>query len=493
MRKEIKRLSIFLFLSFLLFAMADISEANFQGTIGTRVTITDSGFGTKKPQVYIQYEKKPGVVKKVYAKVELWSDTSITCLWTETLSAGTYNLWVKPNIAKTNSIAEGTFTIMPPSIDEVTPDILTPGATITINGEFFTNKKPTVYLQDLVSLKKKSCRVLISTMDPATGTSSLNFVVPKWGSGNYEIILQTLIGKASSNPLLANWHWRNPLPQVNTLNSVSYGNGTFVAVGNDILTSPDGVTWTLRNSGTDASLRGVTYGNGAFIAVGDNGTILTSPNGVTWTLRNSGTDMSLHGVAHGNGTFIAVGDNGTILTSPNGVTWTLRNSGTDVSLQGVTYGNGTFVAVGYSGISLTSLNGVTWTASVYSIFSLGIHIRYPMWRYFSGVTYGDGAFVTVGGVYTLSGSSYLLFTSPDGVTWTCRNSGIGDLLYGVTYGNGIFVAVGQSGTIFTSPNGVTWTSINSGTDSSLLGVTYGNGTFVAVGASGAILQSDPIE
>ncbi len=155
MKKEIKRLSIFLFLLFLLFAMAGISEADIEGTIGTVFTITDSGFGTKKPQVYIQYEKKPGVIKKVYATVKKWSNTSITCLWTETLSAGTYNLWVKPNIAKTNPIAEGTFTIMPPSIDEVTPDTLTAGAKITINGQFFTNRKPTVYLKDLVSLKKE--------------------------------------------------------------------------------------------------------------------------------------------------------------------------------------------------------------------------------------------------------------------------------------------------------------------------------------------------
>ena len=37
-----------------------------------------------------------------------------------------------------------------------------------------------------------------------------------------------------TNPLvdsLADWHWRNPLPQGNGLNGVTYGNGTFVVVG----------------------------------------------------------------------------------------------------------------------------------------------------------------------------------------------------------------------------------------------------------------------
>ena len=99
MKKGINNVSILLFMLILLFAMIGISEANYanyEGTVGTRFTITDTGFGSKKPQVYIQYEKKPGVVKKVYAKVETWSDTSITCLLTKPLSPGIYDLWVKP-------------------------------------------------------------------------------------------------------------------------------------------------------------------------------------------------------------------------------------------------------------------------------------------------------------------------------------------------------------------------------------------------------------
>jgi hypothetical protein len=37
-----------------------------------------------------------------------------------------------------------------------------------------------------------------------------------------------------------------------------------------------GTTWTSRTSQGNA-LFGVAYGNGTFVAVGDNGTILTSP------------------------------------------------------------------------------------------------------------------------------------------------------------------------------------------------------------------------
>ena len=77
---------------------------------------------------------------------------------------------------------------------------------------------------------------------------------------------------------LDNWHWRNPLPQGNTLKGIAYGNGTFVAVGESgtILTSTDGTTWTSRTSGTTYGLNSVTYGSGTFVTVGDNGTILQS-------------------------------------------------------------------------------------------------------------------------------------------------------------------------------------------------------------------------
>jgi len=91
-----------------------------------------------------------------------------------------------------------------------------------------------------------------------------------------------------------------------------------VAVGSGtILTSPDGVTWTERTSGTTNLIFGVTYGNSTFVAVG-SGTILTSPDGVTWTERTSGAFYYIYyisGVTYGNGTFVAVGDGGSILQS----------------------------------------------------------------------------------------------------------------------------------------------------------------------------------
>jgi hypothetical protein len=158
--------------------------------------------------------------------------------------------------------------------------------------------------------------------------------------------------------------WTLRVPGFNNLNSVTYGNGLFVAVGGSrdsstILISRDGVTWTQRTSPTRSWLRDVTYGNGRFVAVGWNGTILTSRDGVSWTQRALGR-IDLEGVTYGNGRFVAVGESwyrfggATILTSPDGVDWTARRSPTRDNLNGVAYGNGLFVAVGSFGTILTS-------------------------------------------------------------------------------------------------------------------------------------------
>jgi hypothetical protein len=133
---------------------------------------------------------------------------------------------------------------------------------------------------------------------------------------------------------------------------VRFGNGIFVSLiklsldydSSSIFTSLDGVTWTEWKY--PYTLYDVAFGNGTIVAVGAYGAVVTSPDGIIWTERNSGTSDYFYGVAFGNNTFVAVGDGGVIFISPDGVVWTQRNSGISDDLSTVTYGKGTFVAVG---------------------------------------------------------------------------------------------------------------------------------------------------
>src|SRR5438105_9721293 len=78
--------------------------------------------------------------------------------------------------------------------------------------------------------------------------------------------------RLSASPV-DNWHWRNPQPQGNRLNDVTFANGTFVAAGERgaVVTSKSGTNWTARPMVSTNSMTSVAYGAGVFVAVGSAG------------------------------------------------------------------------------------------------------------------------------------------------------------------------------------------------------------------------------
>jgi hypothetical protein len=119
------------------------------------------------------------------------------------------------------------------------------------------------------------------------------------------------------------WH---PAPQSNEVfggpSGLVYGNGHFVAVGLNeyygdpdfmILSSSNGLNWVA--SKTTNSLNTICFGSGLFVAIsGDN--VASSRDGVSWTQRSlPGIQPPLRAIAYDNGHFVAVGSKGTFLQS----------------------------------------------------------------------------------------------------------------------------------------------------------------------------------
>lgn len=217
-------------------------------------------------------------------------------------------------------------------------------------------------------------------------------------------------------------------------------------------------SWSLRSAGT-TTIESVTYWNGSFVTVGQYGTIATSPDGVNWTLRTSGTSNGLTSVTYANSKLVAVGVFGTVLTSLDGITWISKpiseNPPNDF-LRGVAFGNSTCVVVGgpYIHFMNEGIEGGIWIRGTIPSKSISQY----------AVTYGNSKFVTVG-------AWGQILTSLDGITWKQEGSGTTEDLYGVTYGNFKFIAVGNFNTILTSPDGSTWTSVSPRIDGNLYSVT----------------------
>lgn len=238
----------------------------------------------------------------------------------------------------------------------------------------------------------------------------------------------------------------------------------------------------------------ITYGNGKYIAVGQNGSMAYSSDGKDWTYNQVGTNFWKK-VIYGNNKFIAVGgynDGGYIATSTDGVTWSITKDVTDAHIFDICYiekvrddssKEPIFVIVCHWGVLrergyiLKSNDGVNWT----SIITLGDSYGW------NAICYGDNQFVAVGNKNGTSGSCGIAISLDDGSSWEILDNSNADTWNAVTYGKEKYVAVGNDGYITSSEDGTTWKnpigfSINAITQ--WFNVAYLDDKFVAVGNNG---------
>jgi len=159
-----------------------------EGTIGSEITITGSGFGTKKGKV---------LLGNTPLTILGWGNDSIVCGLNKALAPGLYDVFIWPKGAKSPMLQEDAFTVRLPQISSVSPDSGGSGDLITISGKFFGKKKGKIYLSATFDgkPKTKSCPVSGWDMDAITGTSQIVFTVPKGlPPGTYDLIVTNKIG-----------------------------------------------------------------------------------------------------------------------------------------------------------------------------------------------------------------------------------------------------------------------------------------------------------
>ncbi len=195
-------------------------------------------------------------------------------------------------------------------------------------------------------------------------------------------------------------------PENGQWSSVVFADGLFVAVGADgvIDTSSNGISWTRRFWRPLDDFTSVTYGDGTFVAVdARQGNVLRSSNGTSWSdifhpltgaLAAPSGGVHYGAVAYGNGNFVAFGDSasgaGYVATSVFGYSWTLHQYAPSEQVGSAAFGCNSFVAAGSTpGASneiLTSPTGQSFTAGSPATAAA------PVW---TSVAYGAGAFVAV--------------------------------------------------------------------------------------------------
>jgi hypothetical protein len=320
--------------------------------------------------------------------------------------------------------------------------------------------------------------------------------------------------------------WTTAAIDLAAFNEIVYAGGRFVAVGfYETATSIDGVVWT-SSAQVPSLIQSVVYAGNQYVAVGSDGnsvgTVLTSPDGLDWTIVQSAHSIRRLARSDADGRLVGAGlSHIARRSSDDGATWSFAQLGPTVNDNYLfldlawSPSAAAFVAhvqVAANQFAYTSTDGASWTrrgsmpcngalaASPTRLVNVGFSIvgscvsvsndgntwtatAAPSTNSMAGVFWTGSQFVGVG-------SNGLIATSPDGIAWTLRTSGVSATLNGGTASGSAIVVVGASGTIVTSADGgVSWTPRSSTTTATLRHAVFTGSEFYAVGSGGILLRS----
>lgn len=264
-----------------------------------------------------------------------------------------------------------------------------------------------------------------------------------------------------------------------TIKDIWYGGGKYFGVDSTYQTylSTHGISWLETASTPSVDARGGTYDGTRWIVCGSNPPsygidYTTDLRDTNWTHVSFGA-VAFNAIAYGSASsgaqYVCVGNTGNIWTAtdPTG-TWTSRTSGTTEPIVSVAYSEelDLWVAISTTKILTASDPTGTWTSRSYSHDGVGASevFRQVIWSNAEGYT---GNFIIVGRYQYGGDYNAIIFTSPDGITWTQRKIPEViykhyDDLYGIaTDGNRTIAIGGRFIMVLTLDNGATWSELPS--------------------------------
>lgn len=281
--------------------------------------------------------------------------------------------------------------------------------------------------------------------------------------------------------------------------TVGFINGVFVS--DNCYYSSNGTTWT-RRSYPDSDINDmITVGN-LLVAVGER--IISTPDGQSWTIHSKVLPQ-----ADVNNVSSRVVNNNSLTGDYNDEMQYYNYQGqiryARVGLNGVieekTTTNGTYTnAPSPTTKHLRAAYGASSSAALI-VGDGGTILKYgssAAVNKFTNVVSGTSAnlrsITGVGsGVIIVGENGTMLYSSNYGASWSGVSSGTSENLNRVEFLNSLsyYIAVGNNGKILKSSNGTSWSTLNSGTTKKLIGVgSLGSNQLVVMAEDGTVIYSN---
>jgi hypothetical protein len=261
--------------------------------------------------------------------------------------------------------------------------------------------------------------------------------------------------------------------------SCAYGNGYYIAVGNDgvIVYSNDGQNWNLfGNMSNQPTIDKIVYGNGYFLAMSyTSRTIYKAymPNG--WTIQTTIEDtINPTNLLYVNNHFILTGENGYIGFSQDGKKFKQLNTNiSNIKINSVAYGNTVYLAVGDNGLLLYSKTGEVWN-----------NITESQVDNYKNIIFYNGVFILSTDRFIRYSTDYYQFYDSSIPDLTIGSYNIQNMVAGES--NFYVIATNNTNTlILNSANGQTF-STEYVANIAAYGITYGKENFITVGTGNKV-------
>ena len=291
------------------------------------------------------------------------------------------------------------------------------------------------------------------------------------------------------DPIVVGGTWRvveSGIP--NSIQALAANDTLVIAVGDGgiIYSSTDGTDWVReRPYGPNDGLTDIIWFNDRFVAVGLNGMNITSPDGITWSTGNF-LESNLYALAATDELVAAVGNEGRIYTSDDGVEWDLVNETAGLDLNDIIYTpHGGWLAAGEETV-LRSTNTETWLSQ-----STGFPAEEDIVALAANDT--SAFLIAADGV----SQDFSFYNSTNADNWYHRSTIPAWNLKDLAWTGSEFVAVGEGtnfqvgmadGLVFTSPDGLSWSEIQTEAPFALATIEIVDGGLMVAGVGGYVLS-----